>query len=132
METYYEALPGLCKQSAIALGFFDGVHPGHQVVIGKAKEEALRLGVPCGGVTFKDHPRTLTKGRSPLLLTVIEQRLQLFEKMGVDFALVLTFSEELCRLSLRRTQSPFRQRRRGRYEPPSQIGQEKQLQRSCG
>jgi len=99
LETYYEALPGLCKQSAIALGFFDGVHPGHQVVIGKAKEEALRLGVPCGVVTFKDHPRTLTKGRSPLLLTVIEQRLQLFEKMGVDFALVLTFSEELCRLS---------------------------------
>lgn len=99
METYYEPAPGLFKQSAIALGFFDGVHPGHQVVIGKAKEEALRLAVPCGVVTFKDHPRSLTKGRSPLLLTVIEQRLGLFEKMGVDFALVLTFSEELCRLS---------------------------------
>lgn len=99
METYYEAKPGLCKESAIALGFFDGVHPGHQVVIGKAKEEALRLGVPCGVVTFRDHPRTLTRGRSPLLLTVIEQRLELFEKMGVDIALVLTFSEELCQLS---------------------------------
>lgn len=99
METYFEAQPNLVKESAIALGFFDGVHPGHQVVIRKAKEEAERLGVPCGVVTFKDHPRTLTRGRSPLLLTVIEQRLELFEKLGVDVALVLTFSEELCQLS---------------------------------
>jgi riboflavin kinase/FMN adenylyltransferase len=99
LETYYEALPDLVKESAIALGFFDGVHPGHQVVIGKAKEEAQRLGVPCGVVTFKDHPRSVTRGRSPLLLTVIDQRLALFEKLGVDFALVLTFSEELCQLS---------------------------------
>lgn len=99
METYYEALPGLVNQSSVALGFFDGVHPGHQVVIGKAVEEARRLGVPAGVVTFKDHPRTLTRGQSPLLLTVIEQRLRLFEELGVDFALVLQFTEELCRLS---------------------------------
>lgn len=99
METYYEAQPGLVKQSSVALGFFDGVHPGHQVVIGKAVEEARRLGVPAGVVTFRDHPRTLTRGQSPLLLTVIEQRLRLFSELGVDFALVLQFTEELCRLS---------------------------------
>lgn len=99
METYFEARPNLVKESSIALGFFDGVHPGHQVVIGRAKEEADRLGVPCGVVTFKDHPRTLTRGQSPLLLTVIEQRLQLVESLGVDVALVLSFTEELCKLS---------------------------------
>jgi riboflavin kinase / FMN adenylyltransferase len=101
LETYSEARPGLVKQSSIALGFFDGVHPGHQVVIGKAVEEAKRLGVSAGVVTFKDHPRTLTRGQSPLLITVIEQRLRLFEELGVDFALVLQFTEELCRLSPR-------------------------------
>ncbi|MBX9669120.1 MAG: bifunctional riboflavin kinase/FAD synthetase [Candidatus Obscuribacterales bacterium] len=99
METYFEAQPSLVKESAIALGFFDGVHPGHQAVIGKAREEATRLGVPCGVVTFKDHPRTLTRGQSPLLLTMIDQRLALFEQIGVDVALVLSFTEELCRLS---------------------------------
>lgn len=99
METYFEALPALKKESAIALGFFDGVHPGHQVVIGQAKKEAERLNVPCGVVTFKDHPRTLTRGQSPLLLTVIDQRLSLFKSYGVDFALVLSFTEELCKLS---------------------------------
>ena len=101
METFYTATPGLLKKSAIALGFFDGVHLGHQVVIGKAVEEAKRLGVPAGVVTFKDHPRALTRGFSPLLLTVIEQRLELFKKLGVEATLVLSFTEDLCRLSPR-------------------------------
>ncbi|HEY9678027.1 MAG TPA: bifunctional riboflavin kinase/FAD synthetase [Drouetiella sp.] len=101
METFYTATLGLLKKSAIALGFFDGVHPGHQTVIGKAVEEAKRLGVTAGVVTFKDHPRALTRGSSPLLLTVIEQRLELFEKLGVEATLVLSFTEDLCRLSPR-------------------------------
>lgn len=99
METYYEAKPGMVDKSAIALGFFDGVHPGHKSVISKAIEDAKSLDIPCGVVTFKDHPRTLTRGKSPMLLTVIEQRLGLIEKLGVDFALVLAFTEELCLLS---------------------------------
>ncbi|HIA50987.1 MAG TPA: bifunctional riboflavin kinase/FAD synthetase, partial [Candidatus Melainabacteria bacterium] len=81
--------------------FFDGVHPGHQVVIGKAVEEARALGVTSGVVTFRDHPRALTRGVHPLLLTDIDQRLKLFEEMGVEATLVLTFSEALCRLSPR-------------------------------
>jgi riboflavin kinase/FMN adenylyltransferase len=99
LETYYHANPGLIQRSAIALGFFDGVHPGHQVVIGSAVAEAKKQNLVAAVLTFKDHPRTLIQGSSPLLLTVIEQRLALFQKLGVEAALVLTFTEELCRLS---------------------------------
>ena len=98
METFYNATLGLLKRSAIALGFFDGVHPGHQFVIGTAVAEAKRQNLVPAVVTFRDHPRTLTEGSSPLLLTVIEQRLALFEKLGVEATLVLDFTEELCRL----------------------------------
>jgi riboflavin kinase / FMN adenylyltransferase len=101
LETFFEAKPGLLSQSAIALGFFDGVHAGHKEVIGSALSEARRLGVKPGVVTFRDHPRTLTQGTTPLLLTVIEQRLSLFEELGVEAALVLCFDEELCRLTPR-------------------------------
>jgi riboflavin kinase/FMN adenylyltransferase len=101
LETFYEAKPGLLSKSSIALGFFDGVHLGHQVVIGNAVRRARELGVVPGVVTFRDHPRTLTQGQAPLLLTVIEQRLALFEQLGVEQALVLSFNEELCRLSPR-------------------------------
>ena len=99
MEIFYQSQPKLVERSAIALGFFDGVHPGHQVVLQKAVDEAKRLGCKAGVVTFRDHPRGLIRGKSPLLLTVIEQRLELFAAMGIEVALVLTFSEELCRLS---------------------------------
>ncbi len=101
METFYEATPGLLEKSAIALGFFDGVHPGHQVVIGKAVEEAKKIGATATVVTFKDHPRLLTRGSSPLLLTVIEQRLELFAQLGVEVTLALSFTEDLCKLSPR-------------------------------
>lgn len=99
METFYEATPQLFKESAIALGFFDGVHPGHQAVIRSAIEAARRLGVVAGVVTFSDHPRALITGQAPLLLTDITERLELFAALGVDATLVLTFSEALCKLT---------------------------------
>lgn len=99
METYYEATGQLLKESAIALGFFDGVHPGHQAVINSAIEAGRSLGVPSGVVTFRDHPRALITGQAPLLLTDINERLRLFSQLGVDATLVLTFNEALCKLS---------------------------------
>lgn len=99
METFYNAIPELVQRSAIALGFFDGVHSGHQAVIGNAIAEAKRQDLKPCLVTFRDHPRTLTQGTTPLLLTMIEQRLKLFADLGVETTLVLSFTEELCRLS---------------------------------
>ncbi len=99
MEIFYEAKPHLFKESAIALGFFDGVHLGHQAVIELAVKEAQSRGIVPAVVTFKDHPRALTRGNSPLLLTLIEQRLAIFQTLGIKAALVLTFTEELCRLT---------------------------------
>ncbi len=101
METFYEATPKLVAKSAIALGFFDGVHPGHKAVISKAVEEAKNIDAKACVVTFKDHPRMLTRGASPLLLTVIEQRLELFASLGVETTLALSFTEDLCKLTAR-------------------------------
>lgn len=99
MEIFYEIKPHLLRQSAVALGFFDGVHLGHQAVIKTAVKEAQSRGIVPAVVTFKDHPRALTRGNSPLLLTLIEQRLAIFQTLGVEATLVLTFTEELCRLT---------------------------------
>jgi riboflavin kinase/FMN adenylyltransferase len=98
LDTFYEIKPGLLKSACLALGFFDGVHPGHEVVIHKAVERARELGAVPAIVTFKEHPRSLTLGKSPPLLTLIDRRLELFQELGVQAALVLSFTEELCRL----------------------------------
>jgi riboflavin kinase/FMN adenylyltransferase len=99
LDTFYEVKSGLLKKASLALGFFDGVHPGHQVVIQNAVAEAKKLGLTPGVVTFKEHPRSLTLGKSPPLLTLIDQRLELFGQLGIEAALVLSFTEELCRLA---------------------------------
>lgn len=99
LDTFYEIRPGLLKRASLALGFFDGVHPGHQVVIRTAVEQALALGAEPAIITFKEHPRSLTLGKSPPLLTLIDRRLELFEQLGIKKALVLSFTEELCRLA---------------------------------
>ncbi len=99
MKTFTEIKPALLMRSSLALGFFDGVHPGHQAVIKKAVEEARRLDATPAVVTFREHPRALTLGKSPPLLTMPEQRLEICAELGIEAALLLSFTEELCRLS---------------------------------
>ena len=99
MQIFHEIEPGLLKQSAVAVGFFDGVHPGHQVVIKKALQEAQKFNATPCVVTFKDHPRTLTAGISPPLLTTLDQRLSLFEDLGIKATLLLEVREDICSLT---------------------------------
>lgn len=99
MHIFHEIKPGLLKRSSLALGFFDGVHPGHQSVIRKAVEEAASLGATPAVITFKEHPRALTLGKSPPLLSLPEDRLEICREMGIKAALLLSFTEELCRLA---------------------------------
>jgi len=99
LDTYFEIQPGLFNRCQVAVGFFDGVHRGHQAVINHAVEAGRADKLPSVIVTFKDHPRTLTEGKTPGLLTVLPERLEIFANLGIDAALVLTFSEELCRLA---------------------------------
>jgi riboflavin kinase/FMN adenylyltransferase len=90
----------LDRESATTVGFFDGVHRGHQAVIGRvvqvARERQLRSVV----VTFDRHPREiLTPGKVPLLLTSLRRKAGIIESVGVETLLVLEFTEEFSRWS---------------------------------
>jgi riboflavin kinase / FMN adenylyltransferase len=78
------------RPRAVAIGTFDGVHRGHQRVIGAAVETGL---VPTV-VTFDPHPR-LALGYGVELLSTLERRLELFAEQGVEETLVVTFGHEL-------------------------------------
>jgi riboflavin kinase/FMN adenylyltransferase len=75
---------------AVAIGTFDGVHRGHQRVIGAAVETGL---VPTV-VTFDPHPR-IALGYGVELLSTIERRLELIAGLGVADTLVVTFDYDL-------------------------------------
>jgi riboflavin kinase/FMN adenylyltransferase len=100
METIrgIEALPLGTGGSAVTVGFFDGVHRGHQAVIGRAVEGARQRDVTAVAVTFDRHPREVfSPGREPRLLTTLERKVALIAELGVDALVVLEFTEAFSR-----------------------------------
>jgi riboflavin kinase/FMN adenylyltransferase len=82
----------------IALGNFDGVHLGHQVVIRRAVEEGRKRGLRVGVVTFDPHPQAVLRPRSELkLLTSLEVRKEMLLACGVDEVHAMRFDENLSK-----------------------------------
>lgn len=80
---------------ASTIGVFDGVHLGHQEVFRQVRAAADRLGVASAVVTFDGHPAHVVRPESaPLLLTTLEQKLELIEEHGIDYTYVIHFDEE--------------------------------------
>jgi riboflavin kinase/FMN adenylyltransferase len=81
----------------MAAGFFDGVHLGHQRVLGRALRRARECGGEAWVLTFATHPlRVLNPPAAPALLTSAEHKQRLFERLGLDGCLMLPFSEALA------------------------------------
>ena len=84
-----EVPPG---ESVLALGTFDGVHRGHQQVIGGAVAAAREQRSRSVAVTFEPHPlEVLRPSAEPVLLTTLEERLALLSGLSLDVALVIPF-----------------------------------------
>ena len=80
--------------SAVTIGVFDGVHLGHQLLIGEARRLAAELGARSTVVTFDRHPASLVRPESaPLLLTDLEQRLDLLGATGVECTQLIEFDD---------------------------------------
>ena len=87
------------EQKAIyALGFFDGVHLGHQALLTACVHLARRSDCEAGVVTFDTHPETLVANRAPLLINTVEDRCRMFLTHGLGQLLVLPFDEKLMRM----------------------------------
>lgn len=86
----------------LALGFFDGVHRGHQAVIKTAAKKARQLGVKLAVMTFDQHPSVIfqkKKAKELRYLTTLKEKLACFEALGADLAYVVKFDENLAYLS---------------------------------
>jgi riboflavin kinase/FMN adenylyltransferase len=83
---------------SMAVGFFDGVHRGHQKVIRQAALSARETGGKSWALTFEPHPlKILNPPSAPLLLTANQHRLRLLGRLGLDGCLVLPFTRDLAR-----------------------------------
>ena len=86
---------------AVAIGSFDGVHTGHQKVIGSAVEAGGRLGVRSAVVTFHPHPlEVLRPELAPPELSSLARNAALVEELGPDELIVIRFDTAFLQISV--------------------------------
>jgi riboflavin kinase/FMN adenylyltransferase len=95
-----EAIPGDLGRTVVTVGMYDGVHRGHQVLIGAAVARARAMRRPCLLLTFDPHPAEVVRpGSHPAILTSLDRKAELVAGLGVDAMCVLPFTSEFMRLA---------------------------------
>ncbi len=96
-------LPLGAPRRVVAIGTFDGVHVGHQAVIRQAIARAAELRLPAMVMTFEPQPIAVLRPElRPGVLTHIDLKSQLIERLGVDELLVVPFTKAFSRIRAER------------------------------
>ena len=96
----FETPPKEALGSVVAIGNFDGVHRGHQVLIQNTRQIAKQKGRLAGTIVFEPHPREFFTPDTPhFRLTTLSEKQRLFALYDLDLTIVLDFNEELAKLS---------------------------------
>ena len=84
------------------IGFFDGVHLGHQALIGNIVQTARERNMSSAVVTFRCHPRqVLHNNYCPHLINSFEEWMQHLSETELDYCIVLDFTQDMSMLSAR-------------------------------
>ena len=95
-----EATPGDLGRTVITIGMYDGVHRGHQTLIGAAVARARAMRRPSLLLTFDPHPAEVVRpGSHPAILTSLDRKAELVAGLGIDAMCVLPFTPEFMRLT---------------------------------
>jgi riboflavin kinase / FMN adenylyltransferase len=87
----------------LTVGFFDGVHRGHQHLFHQMKQLGGRTVV----ITFSNHPAEVLGRPVPLLLTPLSRKLELIKKQGIDEIIVLEFTDSLAQCTYDQFLAPY-------------------------
>lgn len=84
----------------MALGYFDGVHRGHQKVILQAKAEAAERGLSSAVMTFDPHPSVVLRKTDQHIqfITPLKDKINLISELGIDYLFVVHFTEGFANL----------------------------------
>jgi riboflavin kinase / FMN adenylyltransferase len=93
-------VPSNWGRCVATIGVFDGVHRGHQRIVGRAMEIARERNLPVVVITFDPHPdEVIRPGSHPPMLTTTRRQAELLADLGADAMIVLPFSVDFSRLS---------------------------------
>lgn len=87
----------IARPTVLTLGVFDGLHLGHQLIIGRVVERARAEGAVPTVITFDPHPRAVLHPESaPPLLQTFDQKVEAFGVLGVEQTIVIRFTREFA------------------------------------
>lgn len=93
-------LGGAPKGSVVTIGNFDGVHLGHQELIGRVAAHAKRINGTAVAITFRPHPHfVLRPSEAPLLINTYEEKAALLRQYGADIVVEQPFSREFSNIT---------------------------------
>lgn len=97
----YQLINDTTDAYSLALGFFDGVHLGHQAVIKQAVATAKEQNLTPAVMTFDPHPSIVLGGRSEnvFYITLLPEKLRLLEALGVETVFIVQFTSDFAKLS---------------------------------
>ena len=90
------------KNTCATVGVFDGVHPGHIIILNKLVETGKKFNMRNCVITFDPHPQTVLsrEGKQPIkILTSKNERISLFEKIGIENCIVVEFNRDFANIS---------------------------------
>lgn len=86
------------KKSVVTLGTFDGLHLGHQEIVGEVIRKSREIDGRSFLLTFDPHPRKVIPGRNDVkLLSTLEEKISILEKLGLENLLVINFTIEFSK-----------------------------------
>ena len=87
------------EKRIFALGFFDGVHLGHQALLAECVRLARAMDVETAAITFESHPQSLFRSDVPPLLTTLQDRFRLLLRYGIDHVYPFPVSQKVMSTS---------------------------------
>ncbi len=97
---HISSVPADARGAVVAIGNFDGLHRGHQAVIGAARAQADTLGRDLGLLTFRPHPRRFFRpDDEPFRVTPFRTKVRAIAALGVDTLFVCRFDAKMARIS---------------------------------
>lgn len=101
MKIHYNLDNFKAIKPVVTIGTFDGLHKGHQLVINQLKQLAENIGGESVIFTFYPHPRIVTSPNETnlRLLTTKDEKIKLFEELGIDHLIIYPFNNTFSQLS---------------------------------
>lgn len=97
MKIFNELVP--IHNLSLALGFFDGIHLGHSVVIKNAVDFASKNNIKSGVILFNNHPREFFTGTKIENILTFNDKASILSQMGIDYIFLLDFNIEIAQMT---------------------------------